>query len=65
MKNRLDGTDTIVVDLGGIYQQLFNSRRLAAVDYAQEPVQFDRYQPDDREKIRAFCIARTMNAMMH
>jgi hypothetical protein len=50
----LAGDERIVVDFGEVYDQVF--RRMRAfellVDYATDPIDFDRYHPDDQVRIR-------------
>jgi len=48
------GDDTITLDMGAVYTRTYEGVRLyrIVVDYGQEPVNFDRYHPADREKIR-------------
>lgn len=52
----LEGTDTVTVDLNAVYQQTYEAsslfQMLGAPD--KEPVNFEAYPENDREKIRAF-----------
>ncbi len=51
----LAGSDSCVVDFGDIYQHTFTSSQLfrrILVDYAQEPVNFTAYSPEDQAHIR-------------
>ncbi len=47
--------ETVAVNLGEIYNRLFTETRVFQLipDYAAEPAQFERYQPQDRQRIRA------------
>jgi hypothetical protein len=51
----LAGNDRIVLNLNEAYQKTFENTRLyrLVVDYAEEPVHFERYLPDDQMKIRS------------
>lgn len=55
----LAGDDTVRVDFNTVYNQTFE--RMVAfqliVDYAADPMNFDRYTPDDQAKIRAILDA--------
>jgi hypothetical protein len=59
----LAGSDRITLNLNDAYQKTFENARLyrLVVDYAEEPVHFGRYQPDDQMKIRSLLeeIRRT------
>lgn len=50
----LAGHDRMAIHIGPIYDRTFASSRFfrLVVDYAQEPVQFERYQPIDQQRIR-------------
>lgn len=50
---------TVNLDLQAIYDQTYSSLRLFSLlcDYAAEPEQFNRYQPRDRQRIRARMAA--------
>lgn len=50
----LAGADVVKVDFGAAYNRTFESSRFfrLVVDYEQEPVQFERYTPADRERIQ-------------
>jgi hypothetical protein len=51
----LTNEDQVVVDFAEVYAATFQRfHRLAqmVIDYAQEPSNFDRYHPEDRERIR-------------
>lgn len=49
----------VALDLGAIYNRLYAETRVFQLmsDYAAEPAQFDRYQPQDRQRIRAMMAA--------
>jgi hypothetical protein len=51
----LAGDEHLVVDMNDVYHQVFERMRAfeLLVDYAVDPVDFDRYHPDDRARIRA------------
>jgi hypothetical protein len=51
----LAGAEFVSLDIGVIYQRVFESVRVYSmlVDYDTLPVHFDRYHPNDREKIKA------------
>jgi hypothetical protein len=53
------GIEDISLDLGAVYNRTIESRRawINAVDYATDPVDFDRYHPDDQARIRALLEA--------
>ena len=59
----LAGVDTARIDFGAIYNRTFESTYYLQdlVDYAEDPVHFDRYSPADQAKIRALLeeIRRT------
>jgi hypothetical protein len=59
----LAGDDRVTMNLSDAYQKTFENARLyrLVVDYAEEPVNVDRYQPDDQMKIRTLLddIRRT------
>jgi hypothetical protein len=53
----LDGSDTVRLDFGSLYQETFSSRQLfyeIRTDYSREPVAIDSFHPDDQERIRAY-----------
>lgn len=51
----LDAADKALLDFDEVYNDLFESHRLfrIVVDYEQDPINFDRYVPEDQAKIRA------------
>jgi len=51
----LAGADIVLVDFGSIYNRTFEATSYLQdlVDYAQDPVNFDRYTPADQAKIHA------------
>jgi hypothetical protein len=55
----LSGTDTMTLDLGAVYNQTFASSRFfqMVVDYAQEPIHFERYIAADQALIRTRMTA--------
>lgn len=50
----LAGGDNFLLNFGEVYNRTFSASRLfqSNVDYARDPVQFDRYTEADRERIR-------------
>jgi hypothetical protein len=61
----LANKDFIVVDLGAAYHQLYHDRPSygqVKVDYAQLPVHFERYMPNDQAKIQARMAVVAANA---
>lgn len=60
----LAGADVVLVDFGRVYNRTFESWRFAEaiVDYEQDPVNFDRYTPEDQAKIRALLAEIRKNA---
>jgi Protein of unknown function (DUF4058) len=55
----LAGSEAMALDLGAVYNHTFASSRFfqMVVDYAQEPIHFDRYTPADQSLIRARMTA--------
>ncbi|MCA0454440.1 MAG: DUF4058 family protein [Chloroflexi bacterium] len=55
----LSGSDTMTLDLGAVYNRTFASSRFfqMVVDYAQDPVHFERYTPTDQTLIQARMTA--------
>ncbi len=53
------GADTMTLDLGAVYNHTFASSRFfqMVVDYAQEPIHFERYKPADQILIQARMTA--------
>jgi hypothetical protein len=51
--------DGVAVDFNAIYHTTYSNQRIFQLlsDYAAEPTQFDRYQPQDRQRIRARMAA--------
>jgi len=51
----LSGNDAVTVDFGALYNRSITQSRIfrIVVDYAQDPVNFDRYTPADQAKIHA------------
>lgn len=51
----MEDEDRLIFDLGAVYQRLYAETRFfgAAVDYAQDPINFHRYTPADQKRIRA------------
>ncbi|MCC6613877.1 MAG: DUF4058 family protein [Anaerolineae bacterium] len=56
----LKGEDTVLIDFGVVYETSFRHlHRLAqrVIDYSQKPLHFERYRPQDQEKISAMLDA--------
>lgn len=63
IKIPLAGEEFIALDCGAVYHRTFQALRTFGyyVDYEQEPVNFEHYRPDDREKIRArMAVVKTL-----